>query len=586
MKIIQHLSQRRRPTSSLVLAGMIMVFGCSRNVSAQWTSPSPNPNNNIYYNSGNVGIGTTTPNTAKLVVSDTLQNAARIAFTGQEFYAPSTTSSDGLALLLGVNRTGNRQLWIADTAALAQNSTNSVLRILVGSIGTPVVDAITTDGLTGRQLQVGNGAGVYMQGNLGIGTTSPGNYKLNVNGSLIGAATYTSYIADGLYGATALPSRINTYNSNGGILFGYEDLGLGDYSPRIGLHQTYDATGSPYITTTRASIGLVRNGNITIKGGPSNTEFLRIDNSGNVGIGNSPSYKLDVNGTINATGILVNGLPINGGNSQWSNGTNSISYNSGNVGIGTANPDQYARLHLYGAGGLGQDIQTNTNDWVRQRFVTPARTYGWFLDGGSAGLGQGKFGLYDYTSNQWRLNVDTAGNVGIGTTTPTNGYKLDISGNTNVTGNLNTTGTITGGNIQAKYQDVAEWVPASEQIPSGTVVVLDSTKSNQVTSSSQSYDTRVAGVVSERPGLALGESGGNKVLVATTGRVLVKVDASRASIHIGDLLVTSDVTGVAMKSEPVNLSGVQLHRPGTLIGKALEPLEKGSGKILVLLSLQ
>ncbi len=42
----------------------------------------------------------------------------------------------------------------------------------------------------------------------------------------------------------------------------------------------------------------------------------------------------------------------------------------------------------------------------------------------------------------------------------------------------------------------------------------------------------------------------------------------------------------AMKSEPINIGGVQLHRPGTLIGKALEPLEKGSGRILVLLSLQ
>jgi len=39
-------------------------------------------------------------------------------------------------------------------------------------------------------------------------------------------------------------------------------------------------------------------------------------------------------------------------------------------------------------------------------------------------------------------------------------------------------------------------------------------------------------------------------------------------------------------AEPVNLGGVQIHRPGTLIGKALEPLEKGPGTILVLLSLQ
>ena len=57
-------------------------------------------------------------------------------------------------------------------------------------------------------------------------------------------------------------------------------------------------------------------------------------------------------------------------------------------------------------------------------------------------------------------------------------------------------------------------------------------------------------------------------------------------IQIGDLLVTSDIPGIAMKSEPVNLGGVQFHRPGTLIGKALESLEKGKGEILVLLSLQ
>jgi hypothetical protein len=41
-----------------------------------------------------------------------------------------------------------------------------------------------------------------------------------------------------------------------------------------------------------------------------------------------------------------------------------------------------------------------------------------------------------------------------------------------------------------------------------------------------------------------------------------------------------------MKSEPIKVGGRLMHMPGTLIGKALEPLEKGSGRILVLLSLQ
>jgi hypothetical protein len=154
------------------------------------------------------------------------------------------------------------------------------------------------------------------------------------------------------------------------------------------------------------------------------------------------------------------------------------------------------------------------------------------------------------------------------------------------TGNLTTTGTIEGGNIKAKYQDVAEWVESAQKLPAGTVVVLDHTKSNQVIASSNAYDTRDAGVVSAQPGIALGEAGANKVLVATTGRVTVMVNASRGPINVGDLLVTSDIPGFAMKSQPINIGGVQLHRPGTLVGKALEPLKTGKGKILVLLSLQ
>lgn len=75
-------------------------------------------------------------------------------------------------------------------------------------------------------------------------------------------------------------------------------------------------------------------------------------------------------------------------------------------------------------------------------------------------------------------------------------------------------------------------------------------------------------------------------MVATTGRVRVKVDASNGPIRVGDLLVTSDKEGIAMRSQPLDLGGTPIHRPGTLIGKALEPLEKGVGEILVLLSLQ
>jgi hypothetical protein len=76
------------------------------------------------------------------------------------------------------------------------------------------------------------------------------------------------------------------------------------------------------------------------------------------------------------------------------------------------------------------------------------------------------------------------------------------------------------------------------------------------------------------------------VKVATTGRVKVRVDANAGAIEIGDLLVTGSKAGTAMKSQPFNLGGVEIHRPGTILGKALEALAEGEGEILVLLSLQ
>jgi hypothetical protein len=183
------------------------------------------------------------------------------------------------------------------------------------------------------------------------------------------------------------------------------------------------------------------------------------------------------------------------------------------------------------------------------------------------------------------LNGLTGGNVGIGTTTP--GAKLDVNGSANVSGNVNVSGNINvTGNINAKYQDVAEWVEMSEPLEPGTVVSVDPQEPNRVVASPRAYDTRVAGAVSRQPGLVLGDRSDTKAMVAQSGRVRIKVDASYGAIKIGDLLVTSPTPGYAMRSRPVKVGGRYLHRPGTLLGKALEALPNGKGEILVLLTLQ
>jgi hypothetical protein len=154
-------------------------------------------------------------------------------------------------------------------------------------------------------------------------------------------------------------------------------------------------------------------------------------------------------------------------------------------------------------------------------------------------------------------------------------------------GGLTVNGSVTvNGTVYANYQDVAEWVPAAESMSPGTVVVISGETDNTVTASTHAYDTGIAGVVSPTPGLLLGVASDSKAKIATTGRVRVRVDASKGPIQKGDLLVTSDRPGMAMKSEPLDIGGTKIHRPGTLVGKALEPLAGGEGEILVLLSLQ
>ena len=242
---------------------------------------------------------------------------------------------------------------------------------------------------------------------------------------------------------------------------------------------------------------------------------------------------------------------------------------SGKVGIRTANPQR--TLDIYSADGNEALRIQNTLDFSYAQMAFKGTGRQWQMGVGNAletTLGvANKFFIYDADSNapvadRVRLSIDTSGNV-------------------QVKGSLTATSV-----IGATYQDMAEWVPAGEVMASGTVVVVDGDARNTVVPSDHPYDTRVAGVVSAMPGVLLGVEGPSKAKIATTGRVKVRVDATKHSIAAGDLLVTSTKPGMAMRSEPVDVGGVKMHRPGTLIGKALEPLDRGKGEILVLLSLQ
>jgi hypothetical protein len=539
----------------------------------QWTT---NGNHISNTNSGNVGIGTTSP---------------------------------GSKLTLDAGGTSGNTFTIQN---MASGGTFNIMDSVIETSRPSGMYFMFLNNTKDINFQRGN---VFFKGNgnVGIGTTSPG-YKLDVQGGSINTAGGLCIAGDCKTAWSQVgggpPSPWSTSGSS--VYYNAGNVGIGTTAPAAKLH-IVSGTDSPN-TFLSLDTG-VHGGSQFLIGGTTNNEsyfnlnvyraglyFTRLSvnnfghlllqpaGDGNVGIGTStPTQKLDVQGgQVNASGgLCIAGdcktawSQVSGGPSPWVTSGSSVYYNSGNVGVGTDSP---ASKLFVGSGtpaagtlpglnvALGGDSYVSASNGTINTFVG-ADTSSYGIIGT---LSNHPLGLR--ANNILAMTVLPNGNVGVGTAAPAT--KLDVAGN------LNATGTITGGNIAAKYQDVAEWVPAAEQISAGAVVVLDTTKSNQVISSTRAYDTRVAGVISEKPGIALGERGDNKVLVATTGRVRIKVDATRGPISIGDLLVTSDITGMAMKSEPVTIGGVKIHRPGTLIGKALEPFAKGQGEILVLLSLQ
>lgn len=696
--------QRRGVRRNLMGIAVIILCACSPTVVlAQWTQPDASGNINST-NTGNVGIGTTTPS-AKLTVSNNTQTVP----AGQAGTAAHIAGANGSVVRLLVDGFG------AVTPSIDMRRANNTALSPTALLNGDGIGQITWQGRGGTSYNGASRAkisvfaaenytdtaqGAFMtfavapqggitaaeamridaSGSVGIGTTAPG-FKLDVNGNVgfRGGATY--------------------FKQSSGL--------AGNEGAAIGIGATVNNEATFALSVYRA--GVYTNRILVNQFGHL---ILQPNNDLNVGIGvASPGYKFDVSGQINAsTGLCIAGdcktaWSQVGGASQWSLNGTSLYYNGGHVGVGTTTPvfdgnagAKYLTVAAgtntagsIGAGGGTANTGTAVGQFafVNTALGTTEKRLATIVGSTDTATNSGVIDFYMANAGVFtapKMRINSGGNVGIGTTTPggllsvvgtsaaassveahilnntasgysslrvgvdavagtgaalhyfngswatsgadiANGAELisfgsggltvaarhasgainfftggGASGNQRVTitpaGNvgigtaspstpLHVVGDVTvTGNIAARYQDIAEWVESSSHVLPGTVVVLDPSTSNRVMASSRPYDTRVAGVVSAQPGLMLGERGDNKVLVATTGRVKVKVDATAGPIEVGDLLVTSDQPGVAMKSKPIDVGGVQIHRPGTLVGKALEPLPKGTGEILVLLSLQ
>ncbi|MFO0873948.1 MAG: hypothetical protein U0575_08260 [Phycisphaerales bacterium] len=290
--------------------------------------------------------------------------------------------------------------------------------------------------------------------------------------------------------------------------------------------------------------------------GVDNAVRMVIDRSGRVGIGTgNPSTTLDmshIDSTPSSAATFWN-LTYGGGLIL----ENNISASNAVTGIGLVGGNNNNAI---AALGMVQEVANSLGALT-------------FFTGGS--------GLANTVPE--RMRISSAGNVGIGTSTPQE--KLDVDGKTR-TKCL----SITGGCDLAERFNVSDADKTANRIQPGMVLVIDRAHPGKLCLSTKAHDIAVAGVVSGAGGINTGltlsqdEVGDGEHALALAGRVYcwcdTTADGGNGPIEPGDRLTTSATPGHAMKVTDESRAS------GTVIGKAMSRLAAGRGLVLVLLQPQ
>jgi hypothetical protein len=144
---------------------------------------------------------------------------------------------------------------------------------------------------------------------------------------------------------------------------------------------------------------------------------------------------------------------------------------------------------------------------------------------------------------------------------------------------VNSAGAVTAASFNGNSNDFADRLPSESGLEPGDVVAIGS--DGKLLRTTKANEADVAGVFSTQPAMIAGleKEGAPQVPLAVAGMIPVKVTTENGPIHPGDLLVSSSISGHAMRAP-------EMPAPGTVIGKAMQSLESGRGTVEMLVMLR
>jgi len=542
---------------------------------------------------GKVGIGTTTPyrkfvvhwepelnninpialfrtigstnSAAAIYLQNTSNNFFSFGMTPPSFnhFAISYNANIGLSSdLLRITPAGN--VGIGTTFPTEMLDVAGMIYSSVGGFKFP-------DGTVQVTAATGGGSGntldqAYDQGGWGAGRTiTADNGAVDIQGD--GGLTVNGNIGIGTT-AAVYPLTIQVGSNTRGLFLDHEQTDAGEtHSLIVNLKKTYfgdsDIFGGAFGTTNDNGSGSTRGVYSYVDGTSTGMKI------GVYGLAHGAGTHYGVAGSATGSGVQYG---VHG--SAYGTGTLWAGYfGNGDVcvenflGVGTENPK--APIHVEDRIRVGEDASYPS---VYGELIHEGAGTGFKIN---ANAGGGWADLHLQTDGSTRVFVESGGNVGIGTSSPSERFEVNGTAKCKIL-------KITGGADIAEPFDVIE----NENIKPGMVLVIDPENPGKLKLSDKEYDRCVAGIISGageiNPGVIMGQTesiADGDFPVALSGRVYCYAETSNGNICPGDLITTSNIPGYAMKS--LDYKKAQ----GAVIGKAMTSLESEKGLILVLVTL-